>query len=71
MALYVLLGLSAAANLGLLVFCLVRWRKPPPRPAQPTLSAEDLLHDLTTRGSSVIRIEVIDAKNLYLRSPNR
>ncbi len=33
-----------------------------------TISAEDLLHDLT-RGPAVIKVEVIDAKNLFLRSP--
>lgn len=37
---------------------------------QLTLSAEDLLHDLT-RGPAVLRVEVIDAKNLLLRSPRK
>ncbi len=33
-----------------------------------TLGAEQLLHDLT-RGPAVVRVEVIDVKNLLLRSP--
>lgn len=68
MTLSLLLGLSAAANVGLLAYCLVLRRKPPPRPPQLTVAAEDLLHDLT-RGPAVIRVEVIDAKSLFLRSP--
>lgn len=38
------------------------------RPA-PTLTAEELLHDLTRRGYAVLKVEVIDADNLFLRSP--
>lgn len=34
-----------------------------------TVDAEKLLHDLT-RGPAIIRVEVIDPKNLFLRSPN-
>jgi hypothetical protein len=33
------------------------------------LSAQELLHDLTRRGGAVVKVEVIDAANLLLRSP--
>ncbi len=33
------------------------------------LTAQDLLHDLTRRGAAVLKVEVIDAANLMLRSP--
>ncbi len=37
------------------------------RPA-PTLTAEELIHDLT-RGPAVVRIERIDSTELFMRSP--
>lgn len=54
---------------GLAAVLIRRYRAPlPPAPA-PTQTAEDLLHDLTHRGQALIRIEVIDPKNLLLRRP--
>ena len=41
-------------------------RKPKRKPLQD-ISAKDLIHDLTTRGTSVVRIEVIDADSLFMR----
>ncbi len=54
--------------------CFQRYLRPlppPTPPPKPTLTAEQLLHDLTTSGQAVIRVEVIDAKNLFLRSPRQ
>jgi len=61
---WILLGISlvAVAVLGY----LLRARKPPKK---LDVSAQDLLHDLTRRGTSVLRVEVIDPANLLLRSP--
>ncbi len=56
---------SAAANLVQAYFFVKKRKK---REPVLTMAAEDLLHDLT-RGPAVIRVEVIDAKNLFLRSP--
>ena len=36
---------------------------------RPDTTAADLLHDLTRQGQAVIRVEVIDPANLFLRSP--
>ncbi len=35
------------------------------------ISAQDLLHDLTRKGSAILKVDVIDAENLLLRSPRR
>lgn len=69
-ALASLLGLSLAANLGLVLHVrslktnLQRTRKAP----APTLEAEQLLHDLT-RGGSVVRVIPLNPEELFLRSP--
>lgn len=68
-----LVALIFAASSALLLVLLLRERrriKAAPAP-QPTLSAEDLLHDLLTRGQAILRVEVIDPANLLLRSPRR
>lgn len=68
MPLYVVvvaLALSIAANALQAYFFSPKRRK---KATTLTMSAEDLLHDLT-RGPAVLRVEVIDAKNLFLRSP--
>ena len=49
-------------------FLLEQIRVAEKKPA-PTLEAETLLHDLTRQGSAVVRLEVVDARNLMLRSP--
>lgn len=52
-----------------LSFNLYQYKKQKvPMKAQPTLDAEQLLHDLT-RGPSLVRISVIDPSNLMIRSP--
>lgn len=61
------LTVSVLANL-LLVFLLHRQKKTPRKP-QLSMGAEDLLHDLTKSGSAILRVEVIDPANLYLRRP--
>ena len=62
-ALGLLLGLSFLFNLSIPLYL----RRKKPRGLD--LNAQDLLHDLTTRGSTILRIEVIDQTNLLLRSP--
>ena len=57
--------LSLAANLVQAYFFVKKRQK---REPVLTMAAEDLLHDLT-RGPAVLKVEVIDAKNLFLRSP--
>lgn len=59
-----LLAFSLSGN-AFLAFQLRQVKKKP----RPTTGAEDLLHDLTRRGSAVIRVEVIDPANIFLRSP--
>ncbi len=66
MMLQSLLIVSFLCNLGLVAFIFL-FKKSAKIP-QLTVSAEALLHDLT-RGPAVVRIEVIDAKNLLLRRP--
>ncbi len=60
----VLFGVSAGVNLW-------QFRRHRAARKQPALAIEarDLIHDLTKRGSAVLRVEVIDAANLLLRSP--
>lgn len=60
----VALSLSLAAN----AMQAKRYRESKKKPV-PTTSAEDLLHDLTRRGFAVLRVEVVDPDNLFLRSP--
>ena len=64
---WVLLGLSLAAN-ACLYELFRRARASALKTPVPSLDAEQLRHDLT-RGAAVVKIEVIDAKNLLLRSP--
>lgn len=45
-------------------------RKTSPKP-KPDITAQDLLHDLTTRGAAILRVEVMDPSQLLLRSPRR
>lgn len=59
------LAVSAILNATLAI--LLRKQKKTPRKPQLSLSAEDLLHDLTRSGSAVVRLEVIDPANLFLR----
>ena len=59
------LAFSLVCN-ALLLFFLHRQKKTPRKP-QLSMSAEDLLHDLTRRGTAVLKVEVIDPANLYLR----
>ncbi len=60
----VALGLSVACNIYLALSLKRSGRKP-----KPTLTAEQLLHDLTHRGAAMVRLEVIDPTHLFLRSP--
>lgn len=62
---WALLGSSLVGN-GVLAFVLLRPRK---KKQKYDLTAQDLLHDLTRRGQAILRVEVIDAANLMLRSP--
>lgn len=62
----VVLAISACLNAyQFVVFRRLR-RAPPPR---MTIEAEDLAHDLTTKGSAVVKMTVIDPANLILRRP--
>lgn len=69
---YGLYLLIAVSSLFFLISCLLavllyRSRKRPPKRLSD--SAEDLLHDLTKRGSAVLRVQVIDPEQIFLRSP--
>lgn len=46
---------------------IVLLRKPAKKKPQLDTSAKDLLHDLTQRGTAVLRVEVIDADALFMR----
>lgn len=48
---------------------IVELMKFPPRKETLELTAADLLHDLTTKGRAVLKVDVIDMANLLLRSP--
>ncbi len=61
---WVLLAISLAMYPAL--YFVMRRRKPLKK---LDLTAQDLLHDLTRRGAAIIKVEVIDAANLMLRSP--
>ena len=61
------LAVSVLAN-AILVFLLHKQKKTPRKP-QLSMGAEDLLHDLTKSGSAILRVEVIDPAQLYLRRP--
>ena len=63
-----LLAVSAVANAAFLRFVFRRNKSKAP---QPTLTAEQLLHDLLAGGQAILRVEVIDPTNLLLRSPRR
>jgi hypothetical protein len=60
----VLLAASVLFNAFQLYLAKINKKKP-----KPDLTASDLLHDLTSRGRAVVRVEVIDSTNLFLRSP--
>ena len=62
------LGLILLISAPLNVYLFARLRQAKKKPA-PTYDAQDLLHDLTQRGQAVLRVQVIDAANLMLRSP--
>ena len=64
---WVLLGLSLAAN-ACLYELFRRARDSARKTPVPSLEAGALL-PAQTRGAAVVKIEVIDAKNLLLRSP--
>lgn len=59
---------TLSASLGVL---LLRARRRPVKEPVLDRTAEDLLHDLLTRGQAILRVEVIDPTNLLLRSPRR
>ena len=83
-ALALLLGVSVLGNVGLYFqwkhvrACLkastatfaAELEKARKAPA-PTLSAEELLHQMTTQGSAIVRIECLNPADLFLRSPRR
>jgi hypothetical protein len=50
------------------LYALLRRSRRKPGPV-PTLEAEQLLHDLTANGQAVLRVTVIDPRNLLLRRP--
>lgn len=60
------LGLSLAANFAL-AFLLRRSRKKPHPQVTRTVTAEEVLHDLTRAGQTVVRIERIDSDSLFMR----
>lgn len=51
----------------LLSFLLYRSKKRPPKKLSTT--AEELLHEFTRNGSAVLRVQVIDQEQIFLRSP--
>ncbi len=60
---------SAALNLAFVAFEIykhLRKKKIPPRLDQ---NAQDLLHDLTHRGNALLKIEILDAANFFIRRP--
>ena len=61
---WLLFGLSASANISLLLLFRLHKRK-----KKLDITAQDLLHDFTRRGAAILRVEVIDPSNLMLRSP--
>ncbi len=61
---YILLGISISSNLALLLLL-----RNPKRKKKLDITAQDLLHDFTRRGASILRVEVIDPSSLMLRSP--
>lgn len=62
----VILAISILLDLYLYRLLRRARRSPPPK---MTLEAEDLAHDLTTRGFAVVKMTVIDPTNLLLRRP--
>ena len=59
-----LLGCSVMANIALAIgMRLLKRRK------KLDITAQDLLHDFTRRGASILRVEIIDPSSLMLRSP--
>jgi len=65
---YWLLSAFCVVSGGLNGFLAYRLRKTR-RVPKFDVSAQDLLHDLTRRGVSILRVEVIDPAGLMLRSP--
>ncbi len=64
MILSALLCLSALSNIAL-SYLLWRSKKLP----TPTFDAKALIHDLTRKGSSIIRLECLDPEGLMFRRP--
>jgi len=52
-----------------LVLLITLWQTKTKVTKKLDVSALDLLHELTTRGSAIVRLEVIDQGQLFLRSP--
>ncbi len=62
-----LLLCSSCANIALAILLKRSLKKPP---KAMTMTAEDVLHDLTS-GPAIVKIERIDRDGLFLRSPGR
>ncbi len=60
------LTLSCLLNLWLAISYHQLRRK---KPRKLDITATDLLHDFTHRGEAILRVSVLDAQNLLLRSP--
>ena len=63
----IVLATSLAANLAALVGLVILKRRKPGSGRTFDATAQDLLHDLTTRGGAVLRIEVINPESIILR----
>lgn len=61
-----LLGISLAVSAAWNVILLAKDRKPQKR---LDVSASDLLHELTTRGQALVRIEYLDPESILIRRP--
>lgn len=66
----------ATTSVALLVFVALNFvvarahkKKPAEKPADYTVDAQTLIHDLTRHGSAVVRIEVVNLSDVLLRSP--
>lgn len=65
-ALAAIFAVSFVCNLALGVW-LLRVRKKP----AASYEAQQLLHDLTKKGGAILKIEVVDASNLFLWSARK
>jgi hypothetical protein len=66
MVISIALGLSIAFNISLIIALIILRKKPKPLPDQLTKDARAILHDLTISGAALVRVERIDASNLFL-----